>query len=252
MRHRNFLLAPRLAWKLEFLEVPLSKTWEKWAARYDGMQRRERIMVLGAVLVCLAVIVNALLIDPLTARKKMLRGQIAGDTTQIQELQRQVRILVQNGQIDPDAVNKAKMIAAQSRLLAVDASLDTLRQGFVTPEKMPQLLESLLKKNGQLKLVSLKTLPVSDLLASTNGSAPSGGASKPAPSVANDLPVFRHGVELTVEGRYLDLLDYLVALEQLPWNMLWSKVALAAGGSGTSSLTLTVYTLSLDKAWLSL
>lgn len=232
--------------------MSVSPIIQRWVARFDGLQRRERVMVMVAVLVCLAAIFNALLIDPLMARKKLLRSQMASESTQIQALQRQVQVIVQNGQLDPDASNKVRLAESQSRLLSVDASLETLQKGFVTPEKMPHLLESLLKKNGQLKLVSLKTLPVTRLFEAASGSETGGDAGKQARSAAKDLPVFRHGIELTVEGRYLDLLNYLVALEQLPWDMLWSKVALKAGGSGLSSLTLTVYTMSMDQAWLTL
>lgn len=230
----------------------MNDLWEKWAVNYDGLQRRERVLVLGAVLVCLALIVNTLLIDPLATRKNKLHDQMSRDYAQTLKMQIQVQALVQNGQIDPDAANNARMAEAQRKLLAVDASLDALRQGFVTPEKMPQLLEVLLKKNGQLKLVSLKTLPVSSLPVTETAGAPGEDAGKGTPPGANDPPVFRHGVELVVEGRYLDLVNYLGALEQLPWNMLWSKAALTAGGFSTCSLTLTVYTLSLDKTWLSL
>jgi MSHA biogenesis protein MshJ len=72
-----------------------------------------------------------------------------------------------------------------------------------------------------------------------------------------DSAVFKHGVEITVEGRYLDLLDYVSQLEQMPWHVLWSKAALneeqnPAVTWPANRLKLTVYTLSLDKTWLSI
>ena len=48
-----------------------------------------------------------------------------------------------------------------------------------------------------------------------------------------------------------DLVAYLVDLEQLPWRMYWGSVNLSAQTYPISRLTLTVYTLSLDKTWLS-
>jgi MSHA biogenesis protein MshJ len=72
-----------------------------------------------------------------------------------------------------------------------------------------------------------------------------------------DAPVYKHGVEITVEGRYLDLLDYVSDLEQMPWHILWSKAALNEDKNDeitwpANRLKLTVYTLSLDKTWLSI
>lgn len=60
-------------------------------------------------------------------------------------------------------------------------------------------------------------------------------------------------MELTVEGSYADLMDYLSSLESLPGpKLLWGGVALKVERHPTVQLTLTVYTLSLDRAWLQL
>jgi MSHA biogenesis protein MshJ len=55
----------------------------------------------------------------------------------------------------------------------------------------------------------------------------------------------------------LDLLDYVSQLEQMPWHVLWSKAALNEEQNPAvmwpaNRLKLTVYTLSLDKTWLSI
>ena len=225
----------------------MKQLWKTWAAKYDALQRRERLLVLAMVPLTILFIGNATLIDPLAARQKILQAQMDGDRVQIEKMQQQMLNLTQHGQRDPDQGNKARMADFQHKLQGVDGALDTLRQGFVTPEKMPQLLDGLLKKNNQLKLVALKTLPVSALPL-----PPKTGAAITKPSPGNDLAVFRHGVELTVEGHYLDVLNYLESLEQMPWSMLWSRAVLDTGPAGAVSLTLTVYTLNLDKTWLSL
>lgn len=62
--------------------------------------------------------------------------------------------------------------------------------------------------------------------------------------------MFKHGVELRVAGSYADLYDYLQRLEKLPARMFWSRATLNAGDYPKVTLTVTIYTLSLDKAWL--
>jgi MSHA biogenesis protein MshJ len=57
-------------------------------------------------------------------------------------------------------------------------------------------------------------------------------------------------VEITVHGNYLDMLSYLVALEHLPSQMFWGKAQMNVIQYPVAELTLTVYTLSLDKTWL--
>jgi MSHA biogenesis protein MshJ len=58
-------------------------------------------------------------------------------------------------------------------------------------------------------------------------------------------------LELTVSGTYLDLLDYLGELEKLPTQLYWSALELDATRYPKHTMKVTVYTLSLDPAWLS-
>jgi MSHA biogenesis protein MshJ len=44
--------------------------------------------------------------------------------------------------------------------------------------------------------------------------------------------------------------SYLARLEALPWQLFWGKVTLDAGEHPKLRLTLTLHTLSLNKAWL--
>ena len=62
--------------------------------------------------------------------------------------------------------------------------------------------------------------------------------------------MFRHGLEITISGSYLDLYEYLSALERLPTQLYWGRAELSAGDFPETTLKLTVYTVSFDKAWL--
>jgi MSHA biogenesis protein MshJ len=62
--------------------------------------------------------------------------------------------------------------------------------------------------------------------------------------------MYRHGIELTVAGQYLDLLNYLAAVEKLPVKIFWGGLSIDATQYPRSLLKLTVYTLSPEKKWL--
>jgi MSHA biogenesis protein MshJ len=62
--------------------------------------------------------------------------------------------------------------------------------------------------------------------------------------------IYKHGVEITLRGGYLDMLDYLTQLERFPLRMYWGQMQLDASNPAYATMVLTVYTLSLDKAWL--
>ena len=234
----------------------MKQYWLTLSSKFEALNRRERVIVFFAVLICAVAILNAVLLAPVAARHKTLSSELSVDQTQIQSLHQQLNAYAQQGVIDPDAQNKARLAELQARVQELDNKLHGLQSTLVSPDKMPELLRGLLQKNGKLKLVELKTLPVTGMLdtksADTGGQAPA-AASQPSGHVAsNDFPMFRHGVEITIEGRYLDLLDYVAAVEQLPWHVLWSKAGLSTDDYPRDQLVLTVYTLSLDKAWLSI
>jgi MSHA biogenesis protein MshJ len=64
--------------------------------------------------------------------------------------------------------------------------------------------------------------------------------------------LYRHGVELVVQGSYLDMLSYMESLQALPSQLFWGRLQLDADNYPTATLTLTLYTLSLDEKWMTL
>lgn len=72
-----------------------------------------------------------------------------------------------------------------------------------------------------------------------------------ASSVKASDGLYKHGVEITLEGSYQELSVYLERLEQAKSKLLWSSVSLSAEKHPRLVLTLTVqYSLSLERAWL--
>jgi MSHA biogenesis protein MshJ len=76
-----------------------------------------------------------------------------------------------------------------------------------------------------------------------NGAPADGGA-------AAQATVYQHGMRIEVRGQYLDMVRYLQALERLPVKVLWGRVRLESDDYPASTLSLLIYTLSLDKAWI--
>jgi len=235
------------------------QSWQSVTSKFEALNKRERWLVFGALLFVVYAVINMLLLSPVLARKKIITAELATDQTQVQALQQQLTVLNSQNIIDPDAQNKQRIAELQSSLHQLETQLSGMQSTLISPEKMPDLLRSLLKKNGKLKLIELKTLPTKGLLESAasetinTNSSTQNVTQTPVKMIQVEAPVFKHGVEITVEGRYLDLLEYVSELEKMPWHILWSKAALNVDQSTQASqLKLTVYTLSLDQTWLSI
>ena len=53
-----------------------------------------------------------------------------------------------------------------------------------------------------------------------------------------------------VEGNYLDLLGYQSRLEKLPWRMFFARTSVNSVDYPKVLMTITLFTLSLEEAWL--
>ncbi len=117
---------------------------------------------------------------------------------------------------------------------------------------MRSVLEEMLGRNRRVSLLDMKTLP-SGPLAQPGAAKPPADGAKPASGIAPqaERPVYRHGMELTVSGTYFDLLAYVSELERLPTQLYWGGAELDASRYPVLRMRLVIFTLSLDKAWMS-
>lgn len=236
----------------------LKTQWQGLADRVDAMSLRERALIFLASAIVLIVLVNTMLIDPLLVRHKKLQLEITQAQDKTNAMQTQIQTLVKNWNVDPDTALRARLAQLREQSEQTGKTLEDIQSGLVPPQRMPALLEDILRHSRSLRVVALKTLPVKVLgepETTADGKTSGEGADKPAQAqkpVTSASIVYKHGVEITVEGSYLDLLRYLTEIESLPWRMFWGKADLDVEKHPKVTLTLRLYTLSLDKAWLAI
>lgn len=216
---------------------------KKFIAKVDGMTLRERALIFAAAAFLLVSLINALFLDPLLVEQKRLSTQVVQQQEKMKEIQAQLNALLQAKQDDKNAPQRERIRKLREQIAQGDAYLKGKRDKLVPPEKMADLLRQVLAKNGQLQLVELQTLPVT-LFIETSAD------DKTAKVAALEKQIFKHGVQLTVRGSYADLTQYLASLEKLPARMFWGMAKLDVVKYPNAELTLTLYTLSMDKVWL--
>ncbi|MEI7456476.1 MAG: agglutinin biogenesis protein [Nitrosomonadales bacterium] len=213
--------------------------WELICTKIDAMSTRERAMIFATAVCVLILLLNALLLDPLLVKQKAISMKMAQQEQEAQNLQQAIKAILQARQDDQHSPLRVRISELKGQVQENERFLKERSARLVEPGKMAELLEQVLSRNDKLQLIELKTLPLSLLLEQK--------ADGKTPAAA---PVYKHGVQISVRGGYLDLLRYLTALEKLPIQMFWGEVSLSVDKHPDSLLTLTVYTLSLDKTWL--
>jgi len=254
----------------------MKQTWQRFASKIDGLGLRERVFIFVAAVVILVTLVDTAALDPQFSRVSVLTQKILQDQSQIAGLQAEIRNKAESFDRNPDAAKLARLRQLKDQSDQLMGSLHDVQRGLVSPDRMVVLLEDILKQNGRLRLVSLRTLPVAGLnepaaedksgagkaLSEHTGqkqadvSAKAGGASVDMKGKAegdfSGNVLYKHGVEIVIEGDYRDMVNYMAALEAMPWRLFWGKARLTSDDSSRLSLTLTLYTLSLDKKWLNI
>ncbi len=234
----------------------MKQYWEKLTLKIDSLTLRERGVIFAMAAVIIIAGANTFLLDPLFARQKQLSTQIQSTRLQMDVIQTQIKDTA-SGQNDPDVPAKARLAAVKLQLTQMQSALDDMQKGLVSPDNMTVLLEDIVRQGGHLRLVSLKTLPASGLgepePGANGGLEKTSGSAMALPKAANvGGAVYKHGVEITLQGGYADMVNYMTALETMPWQLFWGKAKLSVEEYPTATLTLTLFTLSLDKKWLNM
>lgn len=232
--------------------------WKKFADAIDGRNTRERVLILAASSAVVFMLMDALLLGPVLAERKRIVQETLNDQVETGKTSAQVQTLIREKGTDPDVALKSKLADLAARQAALQRQIDAQSAELVPAERMSAVLEKMLANNPRLQLIEVKTLPRVVISMEKEPAPPrqggQGGQARDArPSRAeekNSSEMYRHGVEVSMRGGYLDLLAYIQAIESLPVRMFWDRVSLSAGAYPTVTMRLVVYTISLEKIWL--
>ena len=202
--------------------------WQSLDRRYQALNKRERALVVLCCTVVLGMALDGLWLTPAWKGWQQARQLRQQSAQTLQALDTSIATLAQRKELDSRQM-QAELAALQARSTQADAEGRT--SDLVGPAEMLPLLEQLLGRHAGLQLRSLQSL----------GRVPLGQG---APTL------YRHGVELTVEGRYTDLLAYLRTLEASPQRLLWGSLQLKVLQHPQVLLTLHLHTLSTDAHWV--
>jgi len=172
---------------------------------------------------------NVLSLNTIDEVKKKQMGYVANvtqfelDLKTLQELEQQPeKILIEN-----------KIAELDKRIIEVDAAVELITRLLIDPKTMTQLLDNIVRKQSELKLISLKSI---DHIKQ------------------EELGLYQHQIEITVEGSFLKISRYLHDLESMPFKVYWKDIDYQSlddqGQLPIARVVLTIYTLSRQGGWL--
>jgi MSHA biogenesis protein MshJ len=238
----------------------------KLAATIDRLSLRERLFVFVALLVVLSGLWEAVLAAPLEARERAAAAKITALQSRLEVLNQSI-VSTAEGLSEGMPNQLDRLRALRARVTESDAAVRVYTTDLVDPAQMRAVLEDLLHRQTNLRLVSAENLPVRPLFEGEDGVKPQ-GAEPPAsdPRVrpqgqadqdeervrpqGGQTRLYRHTLVLRLQGSYLDCLAYLESIEGLPWHLYWTRLELDAGEYPRNDIVLEVQTLSLEEGWI--
>ncbi len=232
----------------------LQKVNHKWLA----LSKRERWMIFGAGLFAVVGLMDTFLLEP-------KRAEVASAQQEIVKIQNDTATLTEQmttiaSQAAPQPANNAfqrEIDETQQKIASQSADLVKVSSYMVPPQEMVALLKKLLQKHTDVQVVEMQSLPVVDFidkqrkqLQAQAGDSANVAAQAGSEDVWKNVPhVYQHAVKVRLKGKYFALMAYAQSLKAIGSTLAWENAELKADYP-ESELTVQVYTLSGENAWL--
>jgi MSHA biogenesis protein MshJ len=227
------------------MNIAMPPLLTRFIGRIDALTLRERAILFVGVLAALFLLASNVVFSTLFKERARLSQELTVKGDQTRALQTQIETIVAERGRDPNEVNRARIAELKTLLREREGGLSMALHGVVSPREMVRMMEQVLSRNRALTVVSIENLPAVPL--QEDGSVVPAGT-KPEKDAAAGM--YKHGLRIVLDGQYPDILHYLRSLESLPWKVLWGEVRLQTEHYPVSRVTLVIYTLSLDAAWI--
>jgi len=206
-----------------------------WAQSFNDLSMRERALVsMGLIALFWAIwffLIHPVFSSSLSSAQRQL--QLSNSQTATNKSLRDELLLISKQ--DPNQPARQELAAVRADLVTMDSYLQTSLSQFISPRSMTLVLRDLISDHKNLKLTLLHRLPARKLL--------------PEEESTN---LYLHPMQLELEGRYLEVLDYMRSLEAGDWQFNWQTFQYKTKDYPNGVATIEIETLSREEYWLGL
>ncbi len=218
---------------------------EKLAHWIDSQSLRERALILFAIIFSVFLIWEKVLLDPLAVQAKQLQVEVKKQNKDLARVREQQEQVLKRAGADPDAQTLKDIEAIRVAMQSLNERLRQMTVDLIDPAKMAQVLEEVLTRETDLKLIRVEALapkPLGDSKTLDKNDAKRTKAALPG--------VYQHALQIEFQGSYLSTLNYMQELEKLSQQFYWGSVDFSVEEYPKAHVIITIKTLSLNEAWI--
>ncbi len=197
----------------------------KLAARINAMSLRERFLIFACMVGVLVATTDFFFMSPLLAQQKILVAKLDTKSAAMDIHRDQINLEMRKRSREHANAINAGTVKIQVETAGVEKEISTLLIGGVDARAVPTVLARVLRRPDKVLLVRVVQV----------------GAELGAAGTVGVGGVNRGGLDITLSGTYLDLMEYLASLEKALPNARWGAFWLRAE-SVPAQLTVRIVT----------
>lgn len=224
----------------------LLQYWERFADRIDSREMRERMLISISVWAAVYLLWDFVVYQPLSENRNEIKSRFDSVSSELTKLGAQEKVFVKALSNNPNVSRKREILSLETQLEKVDVDLQKLAVGLIAAERLPEVLHEVLLSINSLELTGMQTRPTKKLPlqtmqvnSSTNGDVEG--------VEAEIVGIFKHSVEIAIEGDYFSVVEYLQRMEDLEWKVYWDFLDYKVDDWPKASVILEVFTLSTEE-----
>lgn len=200
---------------------------------FNKLTLRERLIMFGAVLLCSFLITYYWIIDPQAIQQRRINSELQKSYQQQSDVDNEIANINRRLLQDPLEEINTKIALSESTLAKLNQQLDDKLLKFIPAQQMAIALTKVLSKTPGVKISSLRSLPVKVF-----------NASKVAQEVTRQGFFYQHTLEITLQGNYNAIYQYLLNVETLKEKFYWYSIDYKVSNYPLADVTIQIYTLS--------
>ena len=211
-------------------------SYASYDARFAALSQREKVLIFATGLIVIISVMVFLLIDPALTKNTKTSDALLPLESEILSLQQQSVIYEQALAEDPNTKLREQIASVNERMTVLQNQFSAQLSDLILPRQMPVLIEQVFSQAEGLTLIEMASIKPVNIFADNEAMA--------------EVRLYQHGVKLTFEGRFFAVRDFLANLERLTNQIYWRSMAYEVSEYPNAQVTLEVYTLSTEKAFI--
>jgi len=209
---------------------------EKW----NQLSVREKIILMILIPVVMYAMVQIFVANPIDMQIKNVEAKIQKNSKNVSQILKQIQttqnLLEQHSIIKLEKQQKNIKL----KVIQQENEMKQLLEQLVPPQIMAKVIEKMLRKRGNLKLLSLanmEAIPLNQNEAKKEN--------KNQESI-----VYQHPLRIEFSGKYFDVISYLKDLENSDYGFYWDAINYQVIKYPQAKITLQLSTLGTTLQWM--